>query len=265
MHEPVSKSNALTEINRYREACRNLVANHSKLKPNHKVVLMRLTDYVNRHSWDAFVGEEKLADGCRVSPRTVRRALKAGKALGIIERTVRGNKGKGASRHVFRVASQPDTPVLLNSPDISQPDKWGTSTGHGCPSQPDTGVLRASELTSEEHLRGAPPSPPLESGAVVAKEEKKGVGEEGSGLPVWTTPSLEATEYTPELRKLYERAKEVYTPGPVPRRYWRKRRQTPEEFDAEMATRGVDMSASRRRSGGTGFQAHVQLNDRHSA
>jgi hypothetical protein len=48
MHEPVSKSNALTEINRYREACRNLVANHSKLKPNHKVVLMRLTDYVMR-------------------------------------------------------------------------------------------------------------------------------------------------------------------------------------------------------------------------
>ena len=114
------------------------------------------------------------------------------------------------------------------------------------PSQPDTGVLRTSELTSEEHLRGAPPSPPLESGAVVA-EGKKGVGEEGSGLPVWTTPSLVEIKYTPELRKLYERAEEVYTPGPVPQRYWRKRKQTREEFDAEMAARGMDMSASRRR------------------
>jgi hypothetical protein len=197
------------------------------------------------------VGEEKLADGCGVSARTVRRALKARKALGIIERTMRGNKGKGASRHVFRLASQPDTPVLLNSPDISQPDKWGTSTGHGCPSQPDTGVLRTSELTSEEHLRGAPPSPPLESGAVVAKEEKKGVGEEGSGLPVWTTPSLVEIKFTPELRKLYERAEEVYTPGPVPQRHWCKRKQTREEFDAEMAARGINMDASRRRLGAT--------------
>ena len=85
MHEPVSKSNALTEINRYREACRNLVANHSKLKPNHKVVLMRLTDYVNRHSWDAFVGEEKLADGCRV------RAKERGAASVPLTATAAGN------------------------------------------------------------------------------------------------------------------------------------------------------------------------------
>jgi hypothetical protein len=113
-------------------------------------------------------------------------------------------------------------------------------------------------------LESAPPSSSFGNDAVVAKEEKKGVGEEGGGLPVWTTPSLDETEYTPELRKVYERAEEVYTPGPVPQRFWRKRKQTPEEFDAEMAASGMDMSASRRRQGATGFQGYV-LNARHSA
>ena len=74
------------------------------------------------------------------------------------------------------------------------------------------------------------------------------MGEVGSDPAAWTTPSLVEIEYTPELRKLYERAEEVYRSGPVPQRYWRKRKQTREEFEAEMAARGMDMSASRRRS-----------------
>ena len=91
------------------------------------------------------------------------------------------------------------------------------------------------------------------------------MGEEGSDLLAWTTPSLEEIEYTPELRKLYEQAEEVYKPGSVPQRYWRKRKQNREEFDLEMAARGMDMSASRRRQEASGFQGYVQLNDRHSA
>jgi hypothetical protein len=113
-------------------------------------------------------------------------------------------------------------------------------------------------------LESAPPPSSFGNDAVVA-EGKKGVGEEGSDLLAWTTPSLEEIEYTPELRKLYEQAEEVYTPGSVPQRYWRKRKQNREEFDLEMAARGMDMSASRRRQEASGFQGYVQLNDRHSA
>jgi uncharacterized protein YdaU (DUF1376 family) len=117
----------------------------------------------------------------------------------------------------------------------------------------------------EGKKEAAPPPPPsFENDAVVA-ERKKGVGEEASDPPAWTTPSLVEIEYTPELRKLYQRAEEVYTPGPVPQRYWRKKKQSREELDAEMAARGMDISASRRRREASGFQGYVQLNDRHSA
>jgi hypothetical protein len=42
---------------------------------------------------------------------------------------------------------------------------------------------------------------------------------------------------------------EVHTLGVVPQHYWRTRKQTREEFHAEMAARGVDMSASKRAVG----------------
>jgi hypothetical protein len=177
MHEPKPKRKISSEINIYREACRNLVANHPKLSPLRRVILMRLTHYINRHTWDAYVSEETLAKDCRAAPRTVRRALKAARRLNILERTRRGTQWSGPSHHVFKV-SQPDSSVLLSRQ--SQPDTRSQSTGQAGSSQPDSSV----RITSEEHLNNltAPPSSSCNSSAV-AKEEKRSGEEERVSIP----------------------------------------------------------------------------------
>jgi hypothetical protein len=81
MHAPRDKRKPSAEINIHREECRNLVAKHPFLHPYHKVILMRLADYVNRHTGYAFVGEETLATDCNTTSRSVRRALKSRKTL----------------------------------------------------------------------------------------------------------------------------------------------------------------------------------------
>jgi hypothetical protein len=162
MHAPRDKRKSSAEINIYRDACRDLVAGHMALHPCHKVILMRLVDYVNRHTWDAFVGAETLAADCTTTVRSVRRALKSGRNIGIIEQTYRGNTGR-PSRYIFRTRlpdtldEQPDTDVTLSA----------TTTGHFEPNYrtlevllPDTDVTLTSEITSETLTseRGAPPS-----------------------------------------------------------------------------------------------------------
>jgi hypothetical protein len=133
MHEPLKKRKLSTEINIYREVCRNIVASHPKLHPNYKVPIMRLTDYINRKTWDTFVGEATLAKDCHVSVRAIERALKAARDLGIIERTVRGNQYIGPSHYVFRV---------------SAPDERDQCTRRVPQSAPDDCV----NLTSDKHL-----------------------------------------------------------------------------------------------------------------
>ena len=132
MHGPKQKRKSpSSEINIYRDACRDLIARHP-FKGGRRAVLMRLVDYVNRYSWDAFVSEETLARDCHVNVRTARRALEDARALGIIERTRRGTQWTGASHHVFKVAKPEDnrtdnrTPVADNRTRVTR--------------QPDTGV-----------------------------------------------------------------------------------------------------------------------------
>jgi hypothetical protein len=107
------------------------------------VILLRLVDYVNRHTWDAFVGAATLADDCCTTPRSVLRALKSAKSIGIIEQTHRGNTGR-ASRYVFT--------VLCDTHVTSSPDNYVTPEANYVTPEPllcDTGVIRTSEITSE--------------------------------------------------------------------------------------------------------------------
>jgi hypothetical protein len=195
MHGPNKKRKPSTEINIYREVCRNIVASHPKLHPCHKVIVMRLTDYINRKSRDTFVGETTLAKDCNVSVRAIERALKSAKALGIIKRTVRGNQYVGPSHYVFQV---------------SAPDTCDESTRHLGPSAPDTHV----NLTSEEHLNN-----------LTSMEEGSGSGERGPEGPKsepktkWTRPIVygerpRTSEDSYELEQIREA-------GFVPRVWWR--------------------------------------------
>jgi hypothetical protein len=198
MHQPKPKRKISSEINIYREACRNLVASHPKLSPLRRVILMRLTHYINRHTWDAYVSEETLAKDCRTTTRTVRRALEDGKGFRIIERTRRGSHWTGASHHVF----------TLSKPDINRTGQAVNRTGEA--SKPDSSV----PLTSEEHLNNLPPAASsfLENSAAAGRQ---GVGEKLR----WTRPVIYGERpRTPE--DSYE-LEEVYERGDVPRRYWR--------------------------------------------
>jgi hypothetical protein len=187
MHEPIKKRKPSTEINIYREVCRNIVASHPKLHPCHKVLIMRLTDYINRKSWDTFVGEATLAKDCHVSVRAVERALRSARDLGIIKRTVRGNQYVGPSHYVFQE---------------SAPDSCDQSTRHLGPSAPDTCV----NLTSEEHLNNL-------------TKDRKGLGERSEPKPRWTKPVIWGERPTTS-DDLYE-LEQIRVAGFVPRVWWR--------------------------------------------
>jgi hypothetical protein len=228
-------------INKYRDLCRKLIyeCRDPELTRARKNVLLALVDCVNdRESYSAWPAFDSLADKVGADRRTAIRAINVGRKIGLLQRIYKGGKTcRGGTSNRYRFCIDP---VSGQTPTQCQAS-----------AQPS---VRPDTQSSNDHLNDhlileAPPSPSFGNDAVVAKGEKKGVGEEGSDLQAWTTPSLEEIPYTPELRKLYERAEEVYTPGPVPRRYWRKRKQTRAEFDAEMAARGINMDASRRRLG----------------
>ena len=72
---------------------------------------MRMTDYVNRYCYEAFVGEETLAKDCNVTPRSIRRAKVAAIKHDILECTQKGNQYVGASRYVFKLSEVQRTSV----------------------------------------------------------------------------------------------------------------------------------------------------------
>ena len=156
---------------------------------------MRLTHYINRKSWDTFVGEATLAKDCHVSVRAVERALKAARDLGIIKRTVRGNQYVGPSHYVFQV---------------SAPDTCDQCTRHLGPSAPDTCV----NLTSDKHLNNLTS---MEEGN--GSSERAPAGLKSEPKTRWTKPiiygeRLRTSEDSFELEQIREA-------GFVPRVWWR--------------------------------------------
>jgi hypothetical protein len=139
-----------SNINPYRERCRKLVAGHPKLHRSHKFILMRMTDYVNRHSYEAFVGEKTLAEDCAVNPRSVRRAKEAAIEHGILECTQKGNQYIGASRYVFNFPpSAEDTSASARDTLQSAEDTWDSAKDTWCP--PITSESRTSENQTSEN------------------------------------------------------------------------------------------------------------------
>jgi hypothetical protein len=244
-------------INKYRDLCRKRIreCDHPLITSARKLVLLRVVDYINSDDLTAWPAFDRLADDLDLDRSTVIRAINSGRKAGLLERIYKGGKtrrGGTSNRYRFNldlVAAEPPGQVVRDNDLVAREP---STQWHASARPSGTRATQSSNDHLNDHLiLEAPPSSSFGNDAVVAKEEKKGVGEEGSGLPAWTTPSLDEIEYTAELRKLCERAEEIYTPGLVPQRYWRKRKQTPEEFDAEMAARGMNMSASRRRAEAT--------------
>lgn len=63
------------DVNKYRHLCRLQIAGCPELSPAHKVVLMTLTDYINRKTFIAWPDFDTLAENCDVDRRTAIRAI----------------------------------------------------------------------------------------------------------------------------------------------------------------------------------------------
>ena len=65
------------DINKYRDLCRKLINECTDLTPAHKLVLLKLADYVNSKDYTAWPSFTTLAADCGASLRTVVRAIDA--------------------------------------------------------------------------------------------------------------------------------------------------------------------------------------------
>jgi hypothetical protein len=121
------------DINKYRHLCRLQIAGCVELNHAHKVVLMTLTDYINRHSFIAWPDFDTLGENCDVDRSTVIRAINEGRRLGHIVRIRRGGRrgNKAVSnQYVFRLHGFSDAPRVADQPSQSGTPATKTSVEH---------------------------------------------------------------------------------------------------------------------------------------
>jgi hypothetical protein len=235
-------------INKYRGLCRQLIyaCVDPQLTPTRKHVLLALVDHVNdREDYTAWPSFDRLAELVGTDRRTTIRAVNIGRKLGIVERIYRGGmvaRGGASNRYRFciNVVSGQQWKLVSGETPLQSGQSGRTSvrrdvelvSGHSRTSvRPDTlsskehlnNNLRESAASSSSALRavvvGAADSLTTSDNQSPEQAETsaKGVGE-GVESPVNTSDSPKAEP---------------------------ARRQTIEEFRAEMSARGLNMGASR--------------------
>jgi hypothetical protein len=228
----------MSDIDQYRDICRKGI-NALVITPAHKLVLLKLVEYVNdQEDYTAWPSLNTLATDCGVGRMTVVRAIDAACEIGCLKRVHQGGKTRrGGTSNRYRFNVQTVKKDSSNSGSDQKPTQYQRETrsqrdtryqpgtnpvpsGNGTWSQVGTRSSLSDNLN--ENLR-ATPSSSFENDAVVAPEEKKEVAEKEE-------PSVASSDnLTSEQART--------------RRRWNTR----EEFDAEMAAAGLDMSQSRRR------------------
>jgi hypothetical protein len=255
MHEPKEKRKPSSEIYLYREECRSTINGHPDLHPCYKVILLRLVEYVNRRTREAFVGGERLAADCNTTTRSVRRALRAGKALGIIELTRRGNTGR-PSRYVFKLPDTTDQTTGQQCPVVTPPTTGHLRSNYRTPVVllQDSAVTRTFEITPEITLeRGAASAAALESVVGVASPDDSSDNQISEQAEASEKRSGEGGEIPPTTSD-----SPTTEPAEMPK-------QTDAELCIEMAARGLDMSLSKLRRGQSppeGYSAPPMLDER---
>jgi hypothetical protein len=220
-------------INKTRDACRKLVRDciHPELTGTRKFVLMRVIDYLNSETGMAWPSFDTLAAELQFNRSTVIRAINGARKAGVLKRVKNGGKprrGGVSNSYAFNldlVAHQP----LGGAPDL---------VAH----EPRPSGSPASDLVAHE-----PPN------LLIDNLNDLGAASAASALRAVVIGV--AASLTTSADKVSERAGNSATrageeeefpaassdnPRPPP-----PRKQTPEEFRAEMAVRGMDMAASR--------------------
>jgi hypothetical protein len=244
-------------INKYRGLCRQLIFDcaHPLLTPTRKHVLMALIDRINDKedftAWPAFNG---LAAMAGTSRRTTIQAINLGRQLGLIQRVKKGGKkGLGGTSNRYR--------FCIN---VVSGERWKEVSGaaeRGAANAPlrggERGAANAPKRCSKQHERGAANAPNLSNDlsndlsngvdAAAASALRAVVGSVAASLTSSDNHlSEQAAAAAKRLSKEDGEGKELETmaaPSDNPKAPPRK--QTPEEFRAEMRARGLDMSASR--------------------
>jgi Helix-turn-helix domain len=218
------------DINKYRDLCRKLINECTDLTPAHKLVLLKLADYVNSKDYTAWPSFTTLAADCGASLRTVVRAIDAARRLRVLKCLYLGGmtrRGGTSNRYQFYVTTQcqPDT----RSADDLVPTSPRPSANQSI-TQCQVGTVSSNR--SSKGSSHAPPSSSFGNDAVGAEEERKRAADEEatSGSPShnpsseipkrWTRPIV-YSERPRTAEDDYE-VEEVYEPGPVPRRWFRK-------------------------------------------
>lgn len=219
------RKHSVISVNKYRGLCRRAVneCSHPEMTFARKLVIHKLADLIDdREGYTAYPAFTTLATYAGVSRDTAIRAVNIAKKIGLLIRVKgAGKKGLGGTtnRYGFRLKEVAGVLPLSDVKEVA-----------GEPPKRSQACIERSSRPATQHTKDR-----LIDLAKEEEEKKVGLGERSEraskeDLP-WKTPVLTEIEYTPELRKLYEESsEEVYTPGPVPRRYWRKPRMSTQSF-----------------------------------
>jgi hypothetical protein len=216
-------------INKYRDLCRRLIqeCRHPEMTRARKLVLLKLADLIDgREGYTAYPAFNTLAEYAGVSRDTAIRAVNIGKKIGLLIRVKgAGKRGLGgtSNRYGFRLKEVADVLPLSDAKEVAGVPLKRSQACIERSSRPAT--QQSNDNLIDSLKDGSASAAALESVVGVASlpsedsisvqtdnSAKRRSGEEGNNLPVWTTASLTEIEYTPGLRKLYERATDNLNP-----------------------------------------------------
>jgi hypothetical protein len=232
-------------INKYRGLCRQLVnaCIDPQLTPTRKYVLLALVDHVNdREGYTAWPAFNRLAAMVGTNRRTAIRAINVGRKLGIVERVYKGGKrGLGGTSNRYRfcinvVSGQQWKEVTGETPLKGAKEVTG-ETPKRCQARPERGDWPVT-LSSQEHLNNS------------LREDDASSSSALRAVVVGVAASLTSSDNPISERAggpvkgMGEEARVPAVPSDTPKPL-PPRKQTPEEFRAEMEARGLKMAASR--------------------
>jgi hypothetical protein len=226
-------------INRYRDACRELIyaCRDPKLTRARKSVLLALVDAVNdKEGYTAWPAFDTLAERVGVDRRTAIRAINVGRKLRILQRIYKGGQTwRGGTSNRYRFCIDPVSGESLGQ-RVPDDNLVSGQTPTQCQSGAQPSVRRDTRSSNDpltENLNGAASSAASES--VVGVAQERGFGEEGreskpssddptakpAGMPKPTDAEL-CIEMTAKGMDMSQsklrryRATEIYSAPPVP-------------------------------------------------
>jgi hypothetical protein len=223
-------------INKFRDECRKWV-NVSPLPPAQKLVLCKLADYVNSESLVAWPSFDTLAADTGVSRRTVVNAINSARKIGVIKRLYKGAlNGRGRSNCYLFPLYDRHSANFAPCQHVSADDTVQTTTPRSA--NDDATQCKSCTLSSNNHLKDN-----LRESAASSSSALRAIVV-GVASHLTSSDNQISEQADSSVKGLGEGVEIPAAPSDNPRSE-PAQRQSVEEVHAEMAARGMDMSASR--------------------